>query len=222
MYRFWCHEAQRYIFRKRIRCVSTFKLDVTVLHTVLVCRNILLIISSRLPSHEESQLQGFTVLLVWRGFQPLVVGSLYSSRSLFCGRKLCGVAPKNNYTGDHLRWYSIQSFGKQELSTVTEQRSRQDTVLGVMFHLKDFFIYKTIHSGQKALLFREKTPLIFTFPNRKINELVVWIDNCLYMYKTNGKSGMSSNNHERQNQRKSLEVIILEHKFTCIFYGETN
>lgn len=40
------------------------------------------------------------------------------------------------------------------------------------------------------------------------------------MYKTNAKSGMSANNHERQNQRKSLEVIVLEHEFTCIFYSE--
>lgn len=42
------------------------------------------------------------------------------------------------------------------------------------------------------------------------------------MYETNAKLGMSANNHERQNQRKLLEVIVLEHEFTCIFYRESN
>lgn len=42
------------------------------------------------------------------------------------------------------------------------------------------------------------------------------------MYKTNEKSGMGANNHECQNQRKSVEVIVLEHEFTCIFYSEAN
>lgn len=44
-----------------------------------------------------------------------------------------------------------------------------------------------------------------------------------YIYvKTNAKSGMSAINHERQYQRKSLEVIVLEHDFTCISYSEAN
>lgn len=42
------------------------------------------------------------------------------------------------------------------------------------------------------------------------------------MYKTNAKSDMSANNHERQKQRKSLEKIVLEHEFTCISYSEAN
>lgn len=40
------------------------------------------------------------------------------------------------------------SFGKQELSAVTEKRSRQDTVLGVMFHLKDALFIKPVIQGE--------------------------------------------------------------------------
>lgn len=208
-------------FQKKNK-MCTFKLDVTVLHTVRVYRNTLLIMSSRLLSHEQSQLQGCTVLLIWRGFQPLVVGSLYSSRSLFCGRKLCESCPQKQL---YRRSFTLIQYPKfWQTRTFCSHRTKKKTGYRSRCYVsfKGFFIYKTNRSGRKALLFREKTPIIFTFPKWKINELVVWTDDCLYMYKTNAKSGMSANNHERQNQRKSLEVIVLENEFTCIFYSEAN
>lgn len=155
---------------------STFELDVTVLYTVRVRINILLIMSGRLPSHEESSFKVVRFCWYKEDFKegmvmPSGLGSIYSSRMLFCGRKLFLLVescPKND-PGAHLRWskvIAIKNFLLSPNKVVEMIRSR----CYVPFYLKYLFFVKSIVQGETRCYYVRRS----TFLKRKNEWISCW------------------------------------------------